>query len=147
MTFKDLNNLTFNRVDWLELTNAIYLAFNSPIRLTSDELLIVADIPYYKGVAELLDRTTNRVISNYFGWIIAMSFGSYTVEKFREIQFQFSKITSGVQKQPELWRSCISYVSNALQYAVSRKYVEENFTIKDKEEVRNNFVQKKIRCS
>jgi hypothetical protein len=28
-----------------------------------------------------------------------MSFGSYTVEKFTEIEFQFSKITSGVQKQ------------------------------------------------
>jgi predicted metalloendopeptidase len=68
-----------------------------------------------------------------------MSFGSFTVEKFREIEFQFNKVKSGVQKQPELWKTCVSYVSRALQYAVSRKYVEENFTTKDKEEVRNPF--------
>jgi predicted metalloendopeptidase len=66
-----------------------------------------------------------------------MSFGGYTVEKFREIQFQFNKITSGVQKQSELWSTCTSSVFWPLKYAVSRKYVEENFTSKDKEEVRN----------
>jgi predicted metalloendopeptidase len=140
MTFKDFNNLTSNRVDWLQLTNGIYKILNSSLRLTSEELIIVSDIPYFNGVTQLLERTTNRVIANYFGWRIAMSFGSYTVEKFREIQFQFSKITSGVQKQPELWRTCVSYVSNSLKYAVSRKYVEENFTTKDKEEVRHHFV-------
>jgi predicted metalloendopeptidase len=104
MSFNDFNNLTSNRVDWLQLTNEIYKKFNFPIRLTSNELVIVSDIPYYKGVTQLLERTTNRVIANYFGWRIAMSFGGYTVEKFREIQFQFNKITSGVQKQSELWK-------------------------------------------
>jgi predicted metalloendopeptidase len=104
MSFNDFNNLTSNRVDWLQLTNEIYKKFNSPISLTSNELVIVSDIPYYKGVTQLLERTTNRVIANYFGWRIAMSFGGYTVEKFREIQFQFNKITSGVQKQSELWK-------------------------------------------
>jgi predicted metalloendopeptidase len=110
MSFNDFNNLTSNRVDWLQLTNEIYKKFNFPIRLTSNELVIVSDIPYYKGVTQLLERTTNRVIANYFGWRIAMSFGGYTVEKFREIQFQFNKITSGVQKQSELWSTCTSSV-------------------------------------
>jgi predicted metalloendopeptidase len=136
MSFKDFNNLTSNRVDWLQLTNGIYKALKSPLRLTSEELVIVSDIPYFRGVTNLIARTTRRVIANYIGWRIAMSFGSFTVEKFREIEFQFNKVKSGVQKQPELWKTCVSYVSSALQYAVSRKYVEENFTIKDKEEVR-----------
>jgi predicted metalloendopeptidase len=142
MTFKDFNKLTSNRVDWLQLTNGIYNALNSSMRLNWKELVIVGDIPYYKGVAKLLDRTTNRVIANYFGWRIAMNFGSYTVQKFRDIAFEFNKVSSGVQKLSEYWKPCASYVSNALQYAVSRKYVEENFTPKDKEEVRILFVQK-----
>jgi predicted metalloendopeptidase len=139
MSFKDFNNLTSNRVDWLQLTNGIYKILKSPLRLTSEELVIVSDIPYFRGVTNLIARTTRRVIANYIGWRIAMSFGSFTVEKFREIEFQFNKVKSGVQKQPELWKTCVSYVSRALQYAVSRKYVEENFTTKDKEEVRNPF--------
>jgi predicted metalloendopeptidase len=81
------------------------------------------------------------VLANYISWRIAMSFGSFTVEKFREIEFQFNKVKSGVQKQSELWKTCISYTSSALQYAVSRKYVEENFTTKDKEEVRKQYIQ------
>jgi predicted metalloendopeptidase len=140
MSFKDFNNLTSNRVDWLQLTNGIYKTLNSPLRLTSEELVIVSDIPYFRGVTNLIARTKRRVIANYFGWRIAMSFGSYTVEKFREIEFQFNKVKSGVQKQPDLWRTCVSYVSNSLKYAVSRKYIEENFTTKDKEEVRHHFV-------
>jgi predicted metalloendopeptidase len=70
-----------------------------------------------------------------------MSFGSYTVEKFREIKFQFNKVKTGVQKQSELWKTCVSYILSALQYAVSRKYVEQNFTKKDKEEVRKLYIQ------
>jgi predicted metalloendopeptidase len=140
MSFKDFNNLTSHRVDWLQLTNGIYKTLNSPIRLTSEELVIVSDIPYFRGVTNLIVRTTRRVIANYFSWRIAMSFGSYTVKKFREIEIQFNKVKSGVQKQPDLWRTCVSYVSNSLKYAVSRKYIEENFTTKDKEEVRHHFV-------
>ncbi len=94
MPFNEFNNLTFNKVDWFKLTNGIYKVLNSTIRLTSKELVIVSHIPYYKGLIKLLKRKTNRVIANYFGW----SFGSYTVEKFREIQFQFNKTTSGIQK-------------------------------------------------
>ncbi len=142
ITFNDFKNLTSDKVDWLQLTNRIYEALNSPIRLTAKQLVIVSDIPYYKGVVQLLERTTNRVIANYFGWRIAMAFGSYTVEEFRNIEFQFKNVYSGVQKKPEFWKTCISYLSNALQYAVSRKYVEENFTKKDKEEVRNSLIFK-----
>jgi len=140
MTFNDFKNLTSNKVDWLQLTNRIYEALNSPIRLTAKELVIVSDIPYYKGVIQLLERTTNRVIANYFGWRIAMAFGSYTVEEFRNIEFQFNNVYSGVQKKSELWKTCVTFLSSALQYAVSRKYVEENFTTKDKEEVRKSLI-------
>jgi predicted metalloendopeptidase len=141
MTFQDFNNLTSHRVDWLQLTNQIYKALNSSMHLNRKELVIVGDIPYYKGVAKLLDRTSNRVIANYFGWRIAMNFGKYTVQKFRDNAFEFSKVSSGVQKLSEYWKPCASYVSSALKYAVSRKYIEQNFTPKDKEEVRNCYLK------
>ncbi len=141
MSFKDFNNLTSHRVDWLQLTNGIYKTLNSPLRLTSEELVIVCDIPYFRGVTNLIARTKRRVIANYIGWRLSMSFGSYTVEKFREIEFPFDKVKSGVQKQTELWKTCVSYISRALQYAVSRKYVEQNFSSKHKEEVRKLYIR------
>jgi predicted metalloendopeptidase len=139
MSFTEFFDLTSNKVDWLNLTNRIYKAVNSSAQLTPQELVIVVDIPYYKGVSQLLEKTSNRVIANYFGWMIAMNLGDFTVEKFRKNEFEFQKVNSGVEQQTELWRICATYLETALQYAVSRKYVDENFTNKDKEEVINIF--------
>jgi predicted metalloendopeptidase len=61
------------------------------------------------------------------------------MEKFRKNEFEFQKVNSGVEQQTELWRICATYLQNVLPYAVGRKYVDENFTKKDKEEVRNIF--------
>ncbi len=139
MTFEDFNDLTSNKVDWRQLTNRIYKALNSHKRVDYKELVIVQSIPFYKNVAILLDSTPNRVIANYFGWIIAMNLGKYTVQRFNDIAFEFNKVSSGVQKQQELWKSCVSYLTDSLQFAASRKFVEEYLTTKDKEEVRNPF--------
>lgn len=141
MTFEDFNTLISNKVDWLNLTNRIYSVANSSIRLTDDELVIVEDIPYYKGVTQLLESTSNRVIANYFGWMSAASLGDYTVKKFRDNEFEFNKVNSGVEEEAPLWKTCVDYLESALEYAVSRKYVDENFTKKDKEEVQTcNYI-------
>jgi hypothetical protein len=50
-----------------------------------------------------------------------MSFGSYTVEKFREIEFQFNKVKSSVQKQSELWKRCVFYIWSALQIGCQQR--------------------------
>jgi len=135
MSVKDFNALTDNTVDWLNVTNRIYEVVNSTIRLSSNELVIVEDIPYYKGVTKLLSKTSPRIIANYFGWMAAMGIGDFTVKKFRDNEFEFNKVNSGVEEEAPLWKICVSYLENALEYAVSRKYVDENFTKKDKEEV------------
>jgi predicted metalloendopeptidase len=140
MSFTKFFELTSNKVDWLNLANRIYKAVNSSVQLSPQEFVIVEDIPYYKGVTQLLEKTPKRVIANYLGWMIAMSLGDYTVEKFRKNEFEFQIVNSGVEQQTELWRICATYLETALQYAVSRKYVDENFTKKDKEEVRDIFL-------
>jgi predicted metalloendopeptidase len=137
MSFTKFFELTSNKVDWLNLTNRIYKAVNSSVQLSPQELVIVLDIPYYKGVTQLLEKTPNRVIANYLGWMIAMNLGVYTLEKFRKNEFEFQKVNSGVEQQTELWRICCTYLEATLPYAVGRKYVDEHFTKKDKEEVRN----------
>ena len=135
MSFNKFNHLTDNRVDWLNLTNRIYSKLNSTIKININELVIVSDIEYYKGVTELLEKTSNRVIANYLGWRTVMNFGSYTTKKFREIIFEFNNVVSGVEQVSERWRDCISYLSDSLQYPVSRLYVDKKFSQKDKQQV------------
>lgn len=135
MSFQKFNELTAGRVDWLNLTNRIYAKTKSGISVGKDELVIVQDLEYFKQVSKLLEKTPNRTIANYLGWMTVMSLGSYTTKKFREVVFQFNKVVSGVEKEAELWRTCVSRLSDSLQYAVSRLYVDKNFSQKDKEEV------------
>jgi hypothetical protein len=69
----------------------MYKSVNSSVQLSPQQLIIVEDIPYYKGVTQLLEKTSNRVITNYFGWMIAICLGDYTVEKFRKMNLNSKK--------------------------------------------------------
>ena len=135
MTFSQLNNLTAGQVDWVKVVNEIFFEVKSGIRIKSSDLIVVQDIPYAKGVVKLLKSTSSNVIQNYFGWIVAMNLGYFTTNSFRENEFEFNKVTQGVMKQAEMWRRCAMYLESTLQYAVSRKYVDETFSKKDKQEV------------
>ncbi|XP_054153018.1 neprilysin-1-like [Oppia nitens] len=137
MTFTKLNELTDNKVDWLKLANNIYERLNLPIRVQTDELVIVQDSGYVKGVTELMDKTPAIVVSNYMSWMAVMSFAKYTTKKFRETEFQFKKVTEGIQKLTEQEEMCTQTLLDSIQYAVSRLYVDKNFTPKDKQETAN----------
>ena len=67
MTFSQLNNLTGGQVDWVKIVNEIFIEVKSGIRIKSDDLIVVQDIPYIKGVVQLLKSTSSNVIQNYFG--------------------------------------------------------------------------------
>ena len=135
MTFEAFNQLSSNKIDWLNITNRVYKELNSDIRVKSDELVIVQDIGYYKSVTDLLEKTPTRVVANYLGWLAVMNLGSLTTKKFREVVFNFNKVVSGVEKEVELSDDCVSNLLSSIQYAVSRLYVDKNFTPKDKQEV------------
>ncbi|CAG2179242.1 unnamed protein product, partial [Oppiella nova] len=137
MTFEAFNQLSGNKIDWLNITNRIYKELNSEIRVKSDELVIVQDIGYYKSVTDLLEKTPTRVVANYLGWSAVMNLGSLTTKKFRDVVFNFNKVVSGVEKEAELSDDCISNLLSSIQYAVSRLYVDKNFTPKDKQEASN----------
>lgn len=135
MSFEAFNRLTANRVDWLNLTNKVYSKLGSSISISADELVIVQDIDYFKGVTQLMEKSPQRVVSNYIGWNAVMSLGSFTTKKFKQVVFEFNRVVSGVEKQEETWQTCVNTLSNTLDYAVSRVYVDKNFSEKDKQEV------------
>ncbi|CAG2168946.1 unnamed protein product [Oppiella nova] len=134
MSFEGFNELTDNRVDWLNITNRIYSKLNSTIRVKSDDIVILQDIKYYKSVTKLLSETPPRVIANYFGWYAVSGLSSWTTSAFRSVTFEFSKVTSGAVKDVELWRYCLNDLSNGLEYAISRLYIDKSFSKKDKQE-------------
>ena len=138
LSFKQLNNLTGETVDWLKLTNKIYETLNSSLRLTSDEPIIVGNPDFYQAIPDLIESTPKRVIANYFGWVIASSLGPYTVNAFKKAAFEFDHVMTGAVKDTELWKDCLDIVSGYLQYAASRLYVDKSFSKEDKKQVRSS---------
>ena len=135
MSFEQLNKLSDNTVDWLNLTNKIYVNINSSIRLTSDELVIVGPTAFYKAVPKLVESTPKRVIANYFGYVFFSRYGQFTVNAFKKLNFEFNSRMSGVVKDSELWKDCLDDVQAVIPYAVSRMYLDTSFTKEDKKEV------------
>ena len=134
MTFNQLNNLTDNRLNWFK-TIADIIKYYSDIELKGEDYLIVPDINYYKGVAHLMTNTPKRVIANYLGWVAVRKLGVFTTKEFRDIEFEFQRINSGVQKPKPLWKHCIHSLESYLPFAYSRKFIDNHFDINTKHEV------------
>ncbi|XP_054152475.1 neprilysin-1-like [Oppia nitens] len=145
MSFEKFITLTDKRVDWLNLINSIYTKINSTIRVTKNDLVIVQDIKYYKAITKLLENTPKKVIANYFGWYAVSGLGSWTTSAFKKINFEFNQLISGAVKDQELWRYCLNDLSNGLEYAISRVYIDKSFTKKDKE--KSSLIIKDIKDS
>ncbi|CAG2177165.1 unnamed protein product, partial [Oppiella nova] len=137
MTFKEFNELTDNRVDWMNITNTVYNELNETIRMKGNDLVIIQDINYFINVTQLLTTTPKRVIANYFGWDFVRHMGAHTDKRFRDITFKFNQIFTEAEKDVELWRTCMDSISTKLPYVLSRLYVEKQFTQNDRQEAIN----------
>ena len=46
----------------------------------------------------------------------------------RDIKFEFSKVTTGVEEQRALWEECVDAVNGRLTFALGRLYVDQHFS-------------------
>ncbi|CAG2164055.1 unnamed protein product, partial [Oppiella nova] len=92
--------------------------------------LIVYDRDYFRQLADLLNRTHTKdvkIIQNYLKWRTVRSLGTHTSKAFRDIEFAFNKVLTGVEEPPALWEVCVNLVNNRLPFAVGRLYVDKHF--------------------
>ena len=74
-------------------------------------------------------------IANYVHWRFVYSLSSSTTQQMRDLQFEFNKVVYGTTA-PTAWSiTCADTANNLLGYAVSNKYIEENFQENAKTEV------------
>ncbi|XP_022255642.1 neprilysin-1-like isoform X2 [Limulus polyphemus] len=123
-------------IDWESFLNA-YLP-DSMENITSDSEVNVRDIDlkYLRGLALVIKNNTNSVIGNYVGWRLVQVLGPLTTEEFRKIEFDFKKVTQGVQELESLELVCANLVNSLMPEAVGRLYVEEQFKAQSKQETK-----------
>lgn len=106
---------------------------SSNIVVTSDEMIIVSDLPYYKELWNILKDTPPQVIRNYLGWRILQSIGFLSGEEFRKNEFEFKQVQTGIEKPLDMERRCLDFVMETVPEIVGRSYVDLYFSEEERD--------------
>ena len=102
----------------------------------------VKQLEFFKGLEDLLDKTTIDEQKNYLAFTLLRSAAPYLSDDFATASFDFyGKVMSGAQEQQPRWKRSVNTVNAALGEAVGQMYVAKYFPesskIKMKELVAN----------
>lgn len=100
----------------------------------SNKPLMVTDVNYTVKAIEILQQTPIKTVVNYIGWRLVSHFGPFSFELFREINFKFNQVISGVKKISERNETCHLLANNYLDLGLSRLFIEHYFNEKAKTE-------------
>lgn len=87
--------------------------------------VVVTDLEYYKGMADLVASTPLHVIFNYMGVRYISERGDDGSEAMLKLEFEFANATTGLQRMPYHWEGCLDEVQRLFPMALSRLYVDE----------------------
>ena len=93
----------------------------------------IYDAPYLVKSVEIMKKTSPRTIANLFAWRLVQSYGSAASEQLRLFEFEFLKVSMGIKKLDERWKTCMSFVNGQFYFdhlalPVSRLYVDRYFS-------------------
>ncbi|XP_076365191.1 neprilysin-1-like isoform X2 [Tachypleus tridentatus] len=127
-------NVTLENIQWEKFLNT-YLP-DSLENITSETEVNVQDIDleYLRGFAGVIKNYNDSDIINYVGWRLVQLLGPLTTKEFRTIEFEFKKITQGVQELENLELVCANLVNSLMPETVGRLYVDKHFEAESKQE-------------
>lgn len=64
---------------------------------SGDRKIIVKDLVYLMRLLQLVDKTSPKILANYFGWCIVRHFAKETSNALEFYSFEIEKILYGVE--------------------------------------------------
>lgn len=110
--------------NWLGYFNSLLPA---EAQLVATDQIIVADLPFFEKLGDLLNKTPKTVLANYFAWRQASGSVSYLSEEFRQRQFQYNQATTGRVNRDPRWLECVNLALNNYPHAFGSLYVQKHF--------------------
>lgn len=93
-------------------------------------------LPFYKGLADLLKETSADEQKNYLAFHLLSAAAPYLSDDFVEAGFNFyGKVMSGKQEQQPRWKRAVNSVDASLGEAVGEMYVAKYFPASSKEKM------------
>ncbi|XP_050401101.1 neprilysin-4 [Patella vulgata] len=112
---------------WLRYFQTIFQTKGVDI-IINDSLSIINEVPeYFSSLFQLLSSTPTRILSNYIGWRITMSFLTDLTNELDNLNTDYKKIIFGTSVSVPRWQKCAEYTKNGLKMAAGRMFVDETF--------------------
>ena len=144
MTVAELQDLTPGpTIDWVAFLSSLFA--DSGITIDSTSRVIVQEIQYLQGLADLLSTTEPEVLSNYILWRYVMSVGDDTNNAMRTASFEYNQVANGVTAQSSRQDQCSGEANDMLGMALGVPYVERYFSEQAKNE--SNFLVEDLRAA
>ncbi|KAF7996611.1 hypothetical protein HCN44_002257 [Aphidius gifuensis] len=134
VTIDELQQLTDLDVKWWNWTNYLDAAFeNTDVTINgSIDRVILMDLDYLQKLPKLLAETPSSTIERYVWWSVYSTIAPLTLQKFRDLGFQFSNKVFGLKEKTPRWKGCTGNVNSNFGMALTYVYVQRHFNDESK---------------
>jgi len=107
--------------------------FPETMGIDAPKNVIVTEIEPVKRGMELLAKSTERELKDYYLWNYVSGASPYLSDAFTDANFEFNKVVSGVTEQKPRWKRALAATEGTLGEAVGELYVGKYFPASSKE--------------
>lgn len=117
-------NVNYAYNDWLSYFNSLLPKMS---QLEESDDVIVGALSFFEKLGDLLNKTQKRVLSNYVIWRHVQSSVNYLPARFRSLQQEYVKLTSGREVADPRWLECVDLALNHYPHAFGALYARRHF--------------------
>ncbi|CAI4228271.1 unnamed protein product [Auanema sp. JU1783] len=121
----DLNDL-FPLMDWNRYFRAV-MPFETHEYLDTNPEIVITEIDYFRRLAELLQSTDPRIITNYVLMRFTSSWSMQLGSKYEDIAQDFARDMYGRKEKAPRWKDCVSSTNGKMMFASGSMYVRGHF--------------------
>ncbi|XP_043284149.1 neprilysin-4-like isoform X2 [Venturia canescens] len=129
---QQLTDLYGQQWNWTTYLNAVFENTNVTLDLDNDRVIIM-DLNYLQKLPLLLAATPSATIARFVWWSVYSTVAPLTLQKFRDLGFQFSQKVFGLKEKTPRWKGCTGNVNSNFGMALTYVYVENHFNERAKE--------------
>lgn len=123
---QQVTDLHAQQWNWTTYLETIFENTNVTIDPLEDRV-IVMDLPYLQKLPQLLAVTSPATIARFVWWSIYSTTAPLTLQKFRDLGFQFSQKVFGLKEKTPRWKACTANANSNFGMALSYIYAEKHF--------------------
>lgn len=108
----------------------------------------ISNPKYLEYLNKVFGDTDIKILKSYLKWMFILSIGSFLdIEKEKALFNFYENFLSGTPKMKDLWKRCLSLVSQQLGKLVGKMYVDKYFTQDKKKSVESMvyFIKEELR--